>query len=343
MASNTQQRTTTDNEAGVVPVATTGAVVAERENMATPLRHTQAGTAEVQRLLCHHLDQALQTLQGHQPLSDAAVHSVRKQLKQGRAALRLLRKTLGSQTYAYENTALRNVARPLSAVRDARTCLDTLETLVERSGVQPQALDLDRVRLALRHAYDEVRHHVRDEGQTLERLEASLRAARARAQRWPLGRRGWAVLGAGVQRVYRKGREALAVAQEAPSQEHFHAWRKQVKYLWYQLHVLQPIQLGQLTALADQAHALADILGDEHDLAVLAQKFLDEPDRFPDRAAMATLVDLMARRRALLQEQAMTLGHRLYAAKPRLFVDRLREDWRAWHGKAAQATPSGSA
>jgi len=150
------------------------------------------------------------------------------------------------------------------------------------------------------------------------------------------------VLGAGLKRVYRNGRDAFGVAQNDPSQEHLHEWRKQVKYLWYQLQVLQPIQVGQLTALADQAHTLANTLGDDHDLAVLSHKFLEESDRFPDRATMHTLADLIDRRRAHLQEQAMTLGHRLYEEKPRLFVDRLREYWRAWHGKASKATPSGS-
>ena len=310
--------------------------------MAKPLRHTKAGTKEVQRLLCHHLDQALKALQEQQPLSDAAVHNVRKQLKKGRADLRLLRKALGSQTYTYENTALRDVARPLTAVRDARTFMDTLNTLVEHSGVQTHALDLDRVRLALQNEYCEVRQRVLKEGNTVELLEASLRAARARAKRWPLGRRDWAVLGVGVKRIYRNGREAFAVAQDDPSQEHLHEWRKQVKYLWHQLQVLQPIQLGQLTTLADQAHALANALGDDHDLAMLSHKFLEKPEIFPDRATMQTLADLIARRRALLQEQAMTLGHRLYEEKPRLFVDRLQEYWRAWHGEAAKTTPSGN-
>jgi CHAD domain-containing protein len=303
--------------------------------MAKLLRHTKAGTTEVQRLLCHHLDQALQTLQGDQPLADAAVHRVRKQLKKGRADLRLLREALGSQRYAYENTVLRDVARPLTAVRDARTFLDTLEKLAEHSGIQTQPLNLDRVRQALREEYGEVRQRVLDEGNTLALLEASLRAARARAQRWPLGGRGWAVLGAGVKRVYRNGRAAFAITQEEPSQEHFHEWRKQVKYLWHQLQVLQPIQLGQLTALADQAHTLADALGDDHDLALLAQKFQAASDRFPERATMATLGDLIARRRTLLQAQTLTLGHQLYDAKPRLFVDRLRASWRAWHDAAA--------
>ena len=304
--------------------------------MTKPLRHTKSGTKEVQRLLCHHIDQALKALQGNQPLSDAAVHGVRKQLKKGRADLRLLRKALAPQTYHYENTTLRDVARPLTAVRDARVLMDTLERLVEHGGAQAQALDLDRVRRALRDEYGEVRQRVLHEGNTLALLEASLRAARARAQCWPLGRRGWSVLGAGLKRVYRNGREAFAVAQEDPSQEHLHEWRKQVKYLWHQLQVLQPIQLGQVTALADQAHSLANALGDDHDLAVLSDKCLEELDRFSDRATMQTLADLIACCRAHLQEQAMTLGHQLYEAKPRLFVDRLRESWRAWHGKAAR-------
>ena len=305
--------------------------------MAKPLRHTKSGTKEVQRLLCHHLDQALKALQGSQPLSDAAVHNARKQLKKGRADLRLLRKALGSQTYAYENTALRDVARPLTAVRDARALMDTLDTLVEHNEGQAHALDLDRVRLALRDEYCEVRQHVLNEGNTIESLEASLQAARARAKRWPLGRRGWSVLGTGLKRIYRNGREAFAVAQDDPSQEHLHEWRKQAKYLWHQLQVLQPIQPGQLTALADQAHTLANALGDDHDLAILAHKFLEASDKFPDRATMHTLADLIANRRALLQEEAMALGHRLYAEKPRKFVDRLREYWCAWRGKASKA------
>ena len=305
--------------------------------MAKPLRHTKSGTKEVQRLLCHHIDQALKALQGNQPLSDAAVHGARKQLKRGRADLRLLRKALGSQTYAYENTALRDVARPLTTVRDARALMDTLDTLVEHSGVQARALDLDRVRLALRDEYCEVRQHVLTEGNTIESLEASLQAARTRAKRWPLGRRGWSVLGTGLKRIYRNGREAFAVAQNDPSQEHLHEWRKQVKYLWHQLQVLQPIQPGQLTALADQAHTLANALGDDHDLAILAHKFLEGSDKFPDHATMHTLADLIAHRRALLQEEAMALGHRLYEEKPRKFVGCLREYWRAWHGKASKA------
>lgn len=307
--------------------------------MTTPLRPTKAGTIEVQRLLRHHTSQALQALHGEPPLPDAAVHEARKQLKKARADLRLLRAALGSQRYAYENTALRDAARPLTTVRDARVLLDTLATLVASSGAEAQALDLDAVRLALQEAYRAVRHRVLEEGKTLGLLATSLQTTRARAKQWPLERRGWSVLGVGVKRVYRQGREAFAIVQADPSPEHLHTWRKQVKYLWHQLQMLQPIQLGRLTALVEQAHTLANTLGDDHDLAVLADTCRAHPDWFPAGATRQTLADLIARRRTLLQAQALTLGHGLYADKPSRFVDGLHASWRAWRGKAPQATP----
>jgi hypothetical protein len=42
----------------------------------------------------------------------------------------LLRDALGKKAYRRENTALRDAARPLSAVRDGRVLLDALNSLV---------------------------------------------------------------------------------------------------------------------------------------------------------------------------------------------------------------------
>src|SRR5262245_45497590 len=114
MWSSTQQRTTTDDEADAGTRSSQRGLSSQRgANMAKPLRHTKSGTKEVQRLLGRHIAQALKALRGNQPLSDAAVHGARKQLKKARADLRLLRQALAPQTYHYENTALRDVARPL--------------------------------------------------------------------------------------------------------------------------------------------------------------------------------------------------------------------------------------
>ena len=291
--------------------------------MAKQLSNKASGTRGVQRLLCKQLHAALEALHGEPGLSDEAVHTVRKQLKKVRASLRLLRPTLGSQTYTQENATYRDAARPFTRVRDAKVLIDTLDQLVAGNGDQAMALDSTPVRQALREDYQAIRCRVLEDD-ALEPIPAILQAARQRAKQWPVGQRGWSVLGAGLWRVYRRGRDAFRTVQERPSDEHLHEWRKQVKYLWHQLQVLQPLHPTRITALADQAHTLADTIGDDHDLAVLHQWLVEEADRFPDRNMVDALLGRIAYRRVTLQAQAMALGPCLYREKPSVFVDRLR-------------------
>ena len=102
--------------------------------MAKQLRNTESGTRGIRRILRQQTAQALEALHRDPQLSDEVVHEVRKQLKKVRAALRLLRKALGSRTYDRENTVFRNAARPFTEVRDAKVLMDTLDTLAEHFG-----------------------------------------------------------------------------------------------------------------------------------------------------------------------------------------------------------------
>jgi CHAD domain-containing protein len=297
--------------------------------MADPLRPEQAGTRGVQRLLRKQVGKALAALAGERPLTDEAVHDARKRLKKARALLRLLGEALGSRLCQRENACLRDAARPLTEVRDIKVLRDTLEEVAEQDGAQRDEQALDEVRRALRQDQEEVRRRVLEEGDALGPVRQALEEVRQRARTWPVGRHGWSVLGAGLKRVYRSGRDAFAVAQAEPSVETLHEWRKQVKYLWHQVQVLQPLWPALLEELADQAHTLADHLGADHDLAVLHAKLHEQPDRFP-AATVAALAERIDRRRAELQEQSWPLGRRLFEEKPRTFVARLGGYWRTW-------------
>jgi CHAD domain-containing protein len=300
--------------------------------VATQLRNTESGTHGGQRILRQQIGQALDVLNESSLLSDEAVHEVRKQLKKVRATLRLLREGLGAKLYHQENAFFRDVARPFTAVRDAKVLITTLDHLAEHYGRQMNGLDVDGVRRALREYHQEALQNLQEED-SLGAVIGALRTARARAKQWHLGRQGWSVLGAGLQRIYRSGRKAFATAQEHSSEDNLHEWRKQVKYLWHQLQVLQPLQPALIKGLATQAHALADALGDGHDLAVLHQKLVAEPNRFPDRATVNALTGLIGHRRAELQERAEALGRCLYEKKPTIFVDHLQESWRKWRAE----------
>jgi CHAD domain-containing protein len=76
----------------------------------------------------------------------------------------------------------------------------------------------------------------------------------------------------GLERAYRRGRRDLRRVRQDASDEAVHEWRKRVKDLWYQLRLLRNAWPAPLKAASDEAHELSALLGDHHDLAVLAQR-----------------------------------------------------------------------
>jgi hypothetical protein len=104
-----------------------------------------------------------------------------------------------------------------------------------------------------------------------------------------------------------------------------HAWRKRAKDLWYHQRLLAPAWPDVLGAQAEAAHTLTELLGDDHDLAVLATCLSGNTPPLPpvvdaDRAALLALVE---HRSHELRAAATHLGHRIYAESPKAFTRRL--------------------
>jgi len=137
---------------------------------------------------------------------------------------------------------------------------------------------------------------------------------------WPFDGAGWGVACKGVERAYRRGRRAFAVADDDPTTENLHEWRKRVKDLWYHQRLLRPAWPSVLKAQADEAHALSDLLGDDHDLAVLADRLRDGP---PPTGDTEDVLELIGRRRVELLASIRALGRRVYAEKPKAFARRI--------------------
>jgi hypothetical protein len=114
-------------------------------------------------------------------------------------------------------------------------------------------------------------------------------------------------------------------------------WRKQTKYLWHQLQVLEPMRPGPLGELADQAHKLSDYLGDDHDLAVLREKVLQHRSTFKDEADLTAFLALLDRCQERLRAKAFLVGSRIYAEKPATFAARLGRYWQRWRAEKAAA------
>ena len=246
-----------------------------------------------------------------------AVHQARKEVKKSRSLLRLVRPALGDRVYRRENRTLRDAARTVAHVRDADVMVETVDALHERFAGQLPEKSYEKLRGRLAKDAEQSRGQV--SGELGGELTEGLRAVERRIDCWPLDDAGWSVAREGISRAYRRGRRAFAKADAEPTTENLHELRKRVKDLWYQERLLRPAWPAVLGAQADEAHSLSDLLGDDHDLAVLAERLRDEP---PTDEADAVL-GLIEQRRDELLGQIRALGRRVYAEKPKPFRRRL--------------------
>ena len=276
----------------------------------------------VRRIAREQLDQSIHRLTLGTDDRDRDVHSARKSMKCLRGLVRLVRPDLGGEAYRRENETYRDTARRLAGLRDATVLVATLDRVA--GGLNGRAGDLGSLREQLAgrrgRAYESG-----EQGPVLDACAEVLRQARDRVDHWPLEGAGWRGLGGGLLGVYRRGRREFDEASWRPSVESLHEWRKRVKYLWYHSRLLQPLWPALMTAWQKELDRLGELLGDDHDLAVLAGVLRQEGG--PEGQELLASV---SRRRHELQEEARVLGMRVYAERPGDLRRRLRGYWRAW-------------
>ena len=255
-----------------------------------------------------------------------AVHDARKDLKKARSLLRLTRAAVDRDERRRENTALRDAGRSLSSARDAEVMLQAVDALADHFAGQVPQTTFDAIRRHLEAERDTGRQHMFASGLPGQTAD-ELKSVRGRIDDWPIRRGGWRALEPGLLRSYKRGRKALAVARSERTVEALHEWRKRSKDLWYHLRMLKPISPGIVGGQAKEAHALSDLLGDDHDLAIL-RATLDTG------GALAVhddaVIELIDRRREQLQAEAFQVGERLYAESTKAFGRRLHSYWKVW-------------
>lgn len=281
---------------------------------------------EIRRIVDEQIGRALEDIEGSSVDQHEALHEVRKRCKRIRAILRMVRDDLGKQ-YGEENAWYRDLARPLSPLRDGEALVGAVDKLVESLGDSTDRQNLAAVRAALVERRGELEERI-DLGASLEEAARKLRDGRQRLDHWRLSS-GFDMLAPNIERVYRRGRNAMRDAYAKPSTRRFHDWRKRVKYHRHQLDVLSKLWKPMMETRQAAADELGNLLGDEHDLAVLRELIGDEPERFK-RVDVPKLIEQVDARRQELLAAAQPLGERLYAEKPKQFLATLEHYWRTW-------------
>lgn len=291
------------------------------------LKRKESVADGTRRIASGRVETALERLDEDGADQDAAVHGVRKDLKKLRAVLRLVRDGLGEDFYRAQNRHFRDAGRLLSDVRDAQVKLETLDALDKRYGPEMPDQPSSMWRGMLEGECGQVTNE--QAGESRARMQEAREMIAGGAEQladWPLDGHGWRLVESGLSRGYREARKAMKRVRSSHAAEDVHEWRKRTKDLWYHLRLLRGSWKPVIGELAEQAHVLADLLGDHHDLTVLAED-LEGRQGLGDRAQIRELID---RRQDELLKEALKLGSRLFAEKPKAFRRRLRVYWAAW-------------
>jgi CHAD domain-containing protein len=317
----------------------------------------------LQRMALGQLDVAIEQIssRGVGSSPERSVHEARKALKRLRALMRLLEDELGERAYARESTVLREAGERLAGARDAEVLLTTLDGLIERD---PKCLGgrrgVQRLRAKLQTERDGAAALALSESDGAARSLQDLRALRTRVAEWELAEPGGIeAIEPALRRLYGKGSRRMRRAERARGNgvrgRRLHEWRKRVKDLRYAAEMLdradapsggrRPKQgkrgrkarrLAQaqrraafIGRLAKRADDLGELLGEEHDLAVLAERVRREAKAgrasgAPGAGSRRALLRAIAGRRKRLRKRALRDGRRLYARKPKAFVRRVR-------------------
>jgi CHAD domain-containing protein len=297
----------------------------------------------VRRMTMAQLDLAIQTLmQATGPDLEEAVHETRKAIKRVRTLERLMADASERARREHRRDLLREAAGELSGARDAQVALNTLEGLVRRAPKQLNGSSgVARLHAALLVEHSAAERAVHESG-ARERALRLLQDARADLAAEPArgGRREARALTAGMIRIYTRGRVAMRAARRRRRIAEMHEWRKRVKDLRHAAEALSDSAVGgagtgtgaakrgsrraRLRKVGREADRLGEALGEEHDLALLAQRVGAEDAIFRgDKAGRKRLQRAIRRRRKRLRDRAFEDGATLYRAGPGRFRKRL--------------------
>lgn len=276
--------------------------------------------AGVRRIALELVQRAIDEIDASDRDFSRAVHRVRTTCKKMRGLSRLIRSAFPA--YDFENAALADIARRFSELRETDVLIATLAAIGEQVD--------DEVLPDIGKSLEADQRNARDIAITRGILDASRSAlieARNRIREWTLTKGGFAAIGDGLGRGYRKAARTLETARASGKAEDIHRWRTQVKYHGYHMLLLQDICPPKMKPRASILDRLGDMLGEHHDLAVLRDRIIMRRDSAAD--AHRNLFHAIDARQSSLAEAAFELGAVLFdePAKPRIRL------WRKWWGR----------
>jgi CHAD domain-containing protein len=254
-------------------------------------------------------------------------------MKKIRGALRLIRYSVPNKTYKTLNNRYRDLSRQFATARKASVFLTTLAAIQDnQTDMNLRSTAAEALQANHKMAYKEVSQNK----ELLPKMRTQLQQSLQDMDTLSFEGNDFELFYKGIKRVYTQGKKALKLARASTDGVHFHDWRKRVKYLWYQMRLLQEAWPAVMKGYAKSLDKLSDHLGLEHDLFDLKNKLqATQKTVITSQKEIGELIDRIDKNRSFIQDSVWKDAEKHYFESPNRFARRIGHYWDVAHANCA--------
>jgi CHAD domain-containing protein len=277
------------------------------------LRHGEKIGKGLKALATLQIKSALKNLEGNN-VSPEPVHNARTSIKKIRAIILLAAPALGRGQREQFLDLLHEAGSRLSPLRDSEVQVQSLDLILEHSGLPAEAFS------SLRDGLSDIAKQRRiNDSRQIPRVVGFLNKLLKSVPDWPLEPLGARDIRRRIRRTYRRGRTTLETCAQDQDPELFHSWRKIVKHLGYQLRITAKYWPDNAASIIQEVTEMSELMGRERDYLLLLQTLQSGPRNRGSDDAMKIILELIPK----FRKQALRKGELFFERKPKSFVESL--------------------
>lgn len=291
-----------------------------------PYRFRRKETAAngVRRIIREQVAAIISLLADHGNNVANRIHEARRHLKRVRSLLRLVSAAADEKAVAHEDKILRFAAKRLSRSRDAEVCLATFEALASHH----KSAANDGIRVLLRERSDRAHQTAATPAQLLA-IATTVRESGHRLAGIAFSADDWQLISTGLEDAYRDARKMRKLAGKKAGDKELHAWRKRIKRLFFQLDLIRDFLGKSQRRVVKCLDKLGDVLGEHHDLDLLAVCFRDLAAHGIAQDDSSSAEKLASKRRKKLKKCISKLAKDSFDLGTKSFMAKVKEGWKA--------------
>jgi CHAD domain-containing protein len=255
-----------------------------------------------------------------------SIHELRKNVKKIRAILRLIRHEIGIEKYRELNDRYRNLAGQVAVLRDDTSQIELLESMQKK-------VDDPQIRRTISKAIRQVQRKRKKEFDEFYKSKKHntvyyyILSSKEEMQKLDFnGDPDYFILQS-LKRIHNRARSAMETSGLLKSDEVYHYWRKQVKYLMYQLTVLNLAWPAYFKIYISELNKLGNLLGKLHDLNLFNEHIHEEKLIVLKPAQKRIMLKYIYRKRAELKKKIAITGEKLFSESSEAFSMRIHDFW----------------